>query len=196
MNRDLKRLKLFRLNRPLSEYSDAELIDKFAEDENIEYSAELFLRYKDLIYGVGLKYLKNANDSRDMSMEVFEELHKKLSNHKVQNFKSWLYVLVRNHCLMQLRSSQKHVETKLSKKNEGIHVEKPLELHPIEEREIKYQQLESAIDELEDKQAQCLKMFYYEEMSYQDIADKTGYEIKKVKSYIQNGKRNLKGKLE
>ncbi len=189
-------MKLFRINRPLNELNDAELIKKFSIEEDIEYSSELFLRYKDLIYGVCLKYLKNPNDAKDASMEIFEDLNKKLAKHEIQNFKSWLYVLVRNHCLMQLRSNQRHIETELTEKDESLFMELEDEMHPIEEREIKYIQLESAIDELDEKQAQCLKLFYYEEKSYQDIAEQTGYEIRKVKSYIQNGKRNLKSKLE
>lgn len=189
-------MNLFRINRPLNKLTDAELIKKFGLDEDIEYSSELFLRYKDLIYGVCLKYLKSPDDAKDSSMEIFEDLNKKLARHKIQNFKSWLYVLVRNHCLMQLRSSQRHIETELTEKNEAIFMESPDELHPVEEREIRFIQLESAIDDLDEKQADCLRMFYFKEMTYQEISDHTGYEVKKVKSYIQNGKRNLKSKME
>ena len=186
----------FRINKSLSEFDDSELLDKFKSDGDIKYASELFLRYKSLIYGVCLKYLKSSDEAKDASMEIFEELNRKIGSHDVKNFKSWLYALVRNHCLMQLRSNQRHKETELSEKDEPIVMEFPMEMHPIEEREIKYMQLASALDELDEFQAKCLKMFYLENNSYQDIVETTGIDLKKVKSYIQNGKRNLKIKLD
>jgi RNA polymerase sigma-70 factor (ECF subfamily) len=181
--------------KSISLRSDDDLLSEYAKDEDIRLLAELYLRYKSLIYGVCLKYLKNPDDAKDASMEIFEELLKKAAKHEIRNFKSWLYSLTRNHCLMQLRSAQKHTETELTQKDEPIVVEFPTEMHPIEEREVKFQQLESAIDELEEKQALCVRLFYLEEKSYQDVVDATGFDLKKVKSYIQNGKRNLKNKL-
>lgn len=181
--------------KSISQRSDEDLLREYTQQEDIRIAAELYLRYKGLIYGVCLKYLKNHDDAKDASMEVFEELLRKLSRHEIRNFKSWLYSLTRNHCLMQLRSAQKHVKTELTEKDEPIVVEFPTELHPVEEREVTYQQLESAMEDLDERQAQCLRLFYLEEKSYQEVAGQTGFDLNKVKSYIQNGKRNLKNKL-
>jgi RNA polymerase sigma factor (sigma-70 family) len=52
--------------------------------------------------------------------------------------------------------------------------------------------LKKCIDQLKDEQKECIKLFYLEEKCYQEIAESTSYELKKVKSYIQNGKRNLR----
>ena len=56
--------------------------------------------------------------------------------------------------------------------------------------------LTKALSKLSEHQLICIKLFFYEKRSYQEIAEETGYELKKVKSYIQNGKRNLKNFLE
>lgn len=188
-------MNFFSRYRNVNKSSDEQLIALFKENGSIDFSSELFLRYKDLIYGVCLKYLKDKEKARDTSMEIFEELHRKLEHHDIKNFKSWLYTLVRNHCLMQLRSAQRHIQSELIEENINTVMENEDELHLIEEKEIEFMKLESAIDDLEEKQGKCLKMFYLQEMSYQDIVETTGFDINKVKSYIQNGKRNLKNKL-
>jgi RNA polymerase sigma-70 factor (ECF subfamily) len=186
----------FSSSKDISKLSDKELLFKHKREEDIEIVSELFLRYKDLVYGVCLKYLKDPEMAKDTSMEIFEELNRKLAQHSIHNFKSWLYSLVRNHCLMSLRSQQRHVQTNLDEKNEPIIMEFTMELHPIEEREIEFMKLESAIDGLDDKQAQCIRLFFLENKSYQEVVDITKYSLKEVKSSIQNGKRNLKNKLE
>lgn len=63
----------------------------------------LFKRYMPLVYGTCMKYLKDREAAKDMAMQVFEKLMKELKEKEVQNFKSWLYVLTRNECLMLLR---------------------------------------------------------------------------------------------
>lgn len=64
------------------------------------------------------------------------------------------------------------------------------------EDELRFDALEIALKELKADQKTCVELFYLKHMSYGDIVDVTGYDLKKVKSYIQNGKRNLKLKLE
>ena len=186
----------FKKQISFSQFTEQELLELSQEGQNIEVSAELFLRYRDLVYGVCLKYMKTKDDAKDATMEVFEDLHRKLHNHEIRNFKSWLYSLVRNYCLMQLRSKQKHKETEISEEAEEVFMESEMELHPITEKEIEFMQMESAMEQLSKQQAECLKMFYLQEMSYRDISDETGYDLKKVKSYIQNGKRNLAIKMK
>jgi len=76
----------------------------------------------------------------------------------------------------------------------GDLMESELILHPEEEdtREYELQRLEKCIEELKDEQKDCVKLFYLKELCYKDIVKHTGIELNKVKSYIQNGKRNLK----
>jgi RNA polymerase sigma-70 factor (ECF subfamily) len=52
--------------------------------------------------------------------------------------------------------------------------------------------LEKCIETLGDEQKQCVKLFYLQEKCYKEITESTGFDMNKVKSYIQNGKRNLK----
>lgn len=155
---------------------------------------ELYARYTSLVYGVCLKYLKDRDEAKDAMMQLFEKLVATLLTHDVENFKSWLYVTTRNHCLMQLRARKGKYQQEFSPEL----VENQFLLHLDEEPEMEQNlsKLEKCIDQLVNDQQQCVRLFYLEERCYKDITGLTGFDLNKVKSYIQNGKRNLKTCME
>ena len=175
--------------------SDSWLISKFKSTGDLEYLGQLYEKYMHLVYGVCLKYLKDREASQDATMQIFEKLMIELPKREIENFKPWLHVLTRNHCLMHLRSekSRSAREEKIIESDQ-IFMESANEMHPNNESllERDLEALKKCIDQLKDEQQECIKLFYLEERCYQEIADSTKYELKKVKSYIQNGKRNLK----
>lgn len=169
---------------------DAELLKQFRETGDLSLVSELFGRYTSMMYGVCLKYLRDRDDAKDAVMQVFEKLPVSLKAHEIASFKSWLYVTTRNHCLMQIRSKKgKRTET-LS----GDVVENDPVLHLDGEPELEdnLAKMERCIQKLDPQQQQCVRLFYLEEKCYKDISTFTGFDLNKVKSYIQNGKRNLK----
>ncbi|HYG18129.1 MAG TPA: sigma-70 family RNA polymerase sigma factor [Ohtaekwangia sp.] len=173
-----------------SEKSDAELSDLYRRSEDLAVLGALYHRYMSMVYGVALKYLKDREESRDVVMQVFEKLVTSLKEHEVAHFKSWLYVTARNHCLMQLRARKgKHFE-----EISPFLVENDIILHPEDEPDMEgnLTKLEKCIETLVLEQKRCVKMFYLEQRCYRDIGKLTGFDDGKVKSYIQNGKRNLK----
>ena len=144
-----------------------------------------------LVYGLCLKYFRNKEESQDAVTQIFEKLIAAVKKHEIQNFKSWLYVLAKNHCLMAIRSKKGKNTASLDTEV----VESALLLHPIEEDnylEDDLTKLEGCISKLQDEQKRCVELFYLKKKPYISIVEKTGFELKKVKSYIQNGKRNLK----
>jgi RNA polymerase sigma-70 factor (ECF subfamily) len=158
---------------------------------------ELYSRYMHLVYGVALKYLGNREDARDVVMQIFEKLISDLPEHEVRNFKSWLYVLAKNHCLMQIRA-RKSTDGRLEGyKIEQQFMESDQEMHPIDKEEHSLEEaLKECIEQLKAEQKQCIELFYYQKQCYQEIAVQLGRNEKMVKSYLQNGKRNLKNCLE
>lgn len=178
------------LGKKPSESSDLELIEQFRSDSNPHALADLFTRYSTLVYGVCLKYLKDRDDAKDAVMQIFEKLNHSLKNHSIEHFKSWLYTTSRNHCLMQLRSQKNVVNEEIGEN----FMDNSFILHHEEENgmEKNLSRLEKCIEQLKNGQKDCVQLFYLKEMCYQEIVNSTGIEIKKVKSYIQNGKRNLK----
>ncbi len=172
---------------------DDELIRNFLQKEDTSAFDELFRRYSHLIFFVCQKYLRNSEDSKDAVLEIFEKVHGTLHNHDVSNFKSWLYSVAKRHCLMKLRQTEtKRLLIKKPEEMENFFMENQDFMHLLNEDITESYDLESALRKLEQKQRQCIRLFYYERLSYQEIAEKTGFELKQVKSFIQNGKRNLR----
>lgn len=177
--------------------SDVDLISEYQKDGNKAIVGILYKRYSHLVLGLCMKYLRSLDEAEDMVIHVFTKLLEDLAKHQIEYFKSWLYTYSKNHCLMHLRSAQVRIKKELEyKENIKLLVESDDELHQnITKKEVVLTALELAIEELTHEQKICIKLFYLRQKSYQEIVDETGYSLNNVKSFIQNGKRNLKIKL-
>ncbi len=169
---------------------DEELVALYKKSEALDIVGELYNRYMALTFGVCLKYLKDREESRDAVMQIFEKLITTLKEHDIAQFKGWLYVTARNHCLMQLRSTKgkrfEEISPMLMESGTEMHLQDGPEI------ETNLSKLESCIETLGNEQRQCVQLFYIEQKCYKEITEITGFDLNKVKSAIQNGKRNLK----
>jgi RNA polymerase sigma factor (sigma-70 family) len=172
---------------------DEALLERYRQSGDLSVLGSLFERYMPIIYGVCLKYLKDEEAAKDAVMGIFEELIIKVKQHEVKQFRGWVYVLSRNYCLMQMRSGRKAETISLDEVVEFTHF-----LHPEENnnKEEALTALERCMQKLTQGQRQAISLFYLEEKCYKEVTDLTGYSMNDVKSYIQNGKRNLKICLE
>ncbi len=162
----------------------------FKETGSQDVLAKLYLRYTDLVYGTCLKYLKDAETAKDAVMNIYQELLQKLTQHEIENFKSWLYVVTKNHCLMQLRKGKKMITIEFQP---AIMQSEDFEhLDTVLSREQDFKKLEQCLERLPAEQKQAIQLFYLENKCYNEIAEQTGMEWNKVRSLIQNGRRNLK----
>ncbi|HEX5171171.1 MAG TPA: sigma-70 family RNA polymerase sigma factor [Cyclobacteriaceae bacterium] len=170
--------------------TDIELVELYRKSGGMEVLGALFQRYTAMLFGVCMKYLKDREASKDAVMQLFEKLTTALHEYEITHFKSWLYVTARNHCLMEIRSRKgknfEDIETAVMESDGQMHPEDSLEL------ETNLGKLEKCIEELIQEQKHCVQLFYLQQRCYQEISDLTGYNYNQVKSYIQNGKRNLK----
>jgi RNA polymerase sigma factor (sigma-70 family) len=171
---------------------DDKLLANYRQSGDLTVLGKLYEKQMPLVYGVCLKYLKDEEQAKDAVMGIFEELIMKIKQHDIKQFRGWLYVLSRNYCLMQLRAD---------KKIEVINLDDVMEfslvLHPDDNnREAAMQALEKCMDKLPGNQKQSIDLFYLKEKCYKEITILTGFTLNEVKSYIQNGKRNLKICLE
>lgn len=170
--------------------TDEALIAEYTATLDNTLVGELYNRYADLVYGVCLKYLKHPENAQDSAVAIFEELVVKIPKHQIDNFKGWLYTLAKNHCLMRLRSGKKFTTVNIDA--ELMQSEDPVHLNGVWEREEHLAQLEYCMGELAMEQRQAITLFYMEGKCYNEISTITGIEWNKVRSYIQNGRRNLK----
>lgn len=169
---------------------DAELIARYKYNGDLQVLGTLYGRYMHLVYGVCLNYFKDEEASKDAVMQIFEELIPKLRIHEVQNFRNWLHVLTRNHCLMLIRKSSRYqtipIDDQFMESEMFVH----LDISHVQEQQ--FAVMEKCMETLAEEQRKCVDLFYLQEKCYKEVAEITGYEMPKVKSFIQNGKRNLK----
>ena len=184
--------------RTLKGRSDDDLLNIFTSNGDLDVLGELYSRYMHRVYGVCLKYLKNRDDAMDAVMQIFEKLIADIPKQEILNFRNWLHVVTKNFCLMKLRSEKAEDEKMRFLVNTTEYfMETNPELHPIDEEEKDQEKaLQDCIEKLKDEQKRCIKLFYFENRCYSEIASDLGIDEKKVKSYLQNGKRNLKICLE
>jgi len=177
-------------NLPYIQWSDDELLKQFVKTSNNELFGQLYSRYIPLIYGLCLKYLQQIEDAEDAVSDIYEELSGKIRNYQIENFRTWLYSVTTNHCLQILRKKKNHFFEEINIQNmESDEFEHLIDTNGDEEKE---DALNHCLDKLPKGQRQCIIRFYFDNFSYADIVEKSGFELSKVKSYIQNGKRNLK----
>lgn len=182
-------LKLFRRK---ADFSDTDYLSEYRRTGNLAELGELYERHMDMVFAVCFKYLRDEDDAKDAVMQVFEQLIEELKISEVRNFKSWLHSVTRNHCLMQLRSKRVVVG------DEGLFEHEAYETFVVQAPETDVT-LETQLSDLGDclqtlavEQRKSVELFYFQQLCYQQIAEQTGFALTKVKSYLQNGKRNLK----
>jgi len=180
----------FLRNISSSQSSDAELVAQYKASGDQAPVAELYQRYMELIYGVCLKYLKQPEDAQDSVIAIYEELLPKLLKHEVDHFRAWVYTLAKNHCLMRLRSGKKSQTASFDV--ELMQSEEDLHLGDVLDREENFQLLDYCVAQLQAEQRQAIELFYLRGKCYKEIATETGLEWNRVRSLIQNGRRNLK----
>ena len=178
----------------LNHIEDKELLDRFYSDHNNDWLGILLPRYTLLLLGVCMKYLKNEEDSKDAVQQIFLKTINELHKYKVDYFKSWIYMIAKNHCLMKLRDKGKYP----LQINDRIAAtpDESEEINVLIEKDNTLNQLNEALRQLNKEQHACLTLFYLEKRSYIEIAASTGFSMMQVKSHIQNGKRNLRLLLE
>lgn len=167
---------------------------QFKRHGDLKVLGQLYERYLDLVYGVCLKYLKDPESAKDAVMQLFEELPAKLKKHEVENFRGWLYQVARNQCLMALRSPRNlktiDLDPSLVQNPEDQH------LNGVMEKETDLVKMENCLDTLPSDQQQMIRLFYLEGKCYNEIVNQTGLDWNRVRSHIQNGRRNLRNCME
>ena len=175
--------------------TDQELLEKFYADHNNEWLGVLLERYTLLLLGVCMKYLKNEDDAKDSVQQIFLKVIQELHKYKVEYFKSWVYMVAKNYCLMKLRDKQGKIPVEINEKLAAA-PEEETDRQTLLQNDQVLELMDEALKELNPEQKQCVTLFYLEKKSYHEINELTGFTMLQVKSYIQNGKRNLKILIE
>lgn len=180
-----------------NQYTDQELLQKYLQSQENEWLGILLQRYTLLLFGVSMKYLKDENEAKDAVQQIFLKVIQEVHKYKIDYFKSWLYMVAKNQCLTILRNKKINIPADLLE--ERLEEEKD-EVDDWSEDDEKEKLLETSLQELNEAQRQSVTLFYLQKKTYHEISEITKYSLLQVKSYIQNGKRNLRiiieGKLK
>ncbi len=168
--------------------TDKELLEKFWATNDNYWLGILLQRYTLLLFGTCMKYLKNEEAAKDAVQQICLKSITELSKYKVDYFKSWLYMIAKNYCLMQFRNKNIPQSLEDNFEVESQEIDKEILIN----KENKLNLLEECLQTLQVEQKTCVTLFYIQKQSYQQITNSTGYSLLQVKSNIQNGKRNLK----
>lgn len=177
------------LDKPSEE---AALIRTYRRSGDLNVLGRIYQPYMEEIFLVCYRYLREEEDARDAVMELFEKLSRELKVHEPVHFRAWLYSVVRNYCLMKLRQNVATGNAGHPGMKEWYEAEE--ETFSVSDAQL--ERLTYCIGQLPDRQRQAVELFYLKEMCYRQISDMTGFTMQRIKSYLQNGKRNLKSCLE
>ena len=184
-------------NIKLHQLSDQDLIKAYHSSENNQYVGVLYKRYISLVYGLCYKYLDNHHDAEDASTNIFCLVMEKLKENDVTYFKSWLYIVSKNYILSWIRKNKNNHFTYVEEFSDSfMENDSEVRLNIKELQEDSNDLLKLGLENLKEAQQVCVELFYVQEKSYVEVAEVTSFDLKQVKSHIQNGKRNLKNFLE
>jgi len=175
--------------------TDQQLLENFYTDRDNEWLGVLLTRYTLLLLGVCMKYLKNEEEAKDCVQQIFLKAITELHKYKVDYFKSWIYMVAKNHCLMKIRDSHGKMPVELTERYMSA-TEEETDQKTLLQNDYTIELMTEALKELSSEQQQCVTLFYLQKKSYQEISEETGFTMMQVKSYIQNGKRNLRLLIE
>ena len=178
--------------------SDEELLKHYKQSGNKELFADLFKKHVSIVYGTCLFYLQDKDEAQDATMQLFEKLMLDLNNREIDNFKGWLSFVVRNHCISLIRknkSQSKNIKSYYEFEYESPNYEEEEKINSVSD-DVLLENMKDCLPKLKENQRVCVELFYLKNKSYQDIANETKFSLNEIKSYIQNGKRNLKLFLE
>ncbi len=178
--------------------SDEELLKHYKKSGDKELFADLFKKHVSVVYGTCLFYLQDKNEAQDATMQLFEKLLLDINNREIDNFKGWLSFVVRNHCISLIRknkSQSKNIKSYYEFEYETPDLDQEEKINTIGE-DVLLENMKTCLPNLKENQRVCIELFYLKNKSYQDIANETNYSLNEIKSYIQNGKRNLKLLIE
>jgi RNA polymerase sigma-70 factor (ECF subfamily) len=178
--------------------SDEELLKHYKQSGNKELFADLFKKHVTVVYGTCLFYLQDKDEAQDATMQLFEKLMLDINNREIDNFKGWLSFVVRNHCISLIRknkSQTKNIKSYYEFEYNAPDYEQEEKINSVSD-DVLLENMKECLPKLKENQRICVELFYLKNKSYQDIANETNFSLNEIKSYIQNGKRNLKLLIE
>jgi RNA polymerase sigma factor (sigma-70 family) len=172
---------------------DYKLVRKAVDDGDQKAYAELLQRYRESVYYMMLKMCGNKDDAEDLTIEAFGRAFKKLDQYSPDYaFSTWLFKIASNNAIDFLRRKKQKqtlsIDTKAEHTEGTDHSQNILANTPDpEEAYIRKQKIESVrnlVDNLKPQYKEIINLFYFQEMSHEEISKKLGLPIGTIKAQL------------
>jgi len=178
-------------NKWTANTTDDQLIAAYKDGDQRAFDV-LFKKHLHRILGICANTLEQEEDCKDVTMDMYVVLRRELVRHEIHHFEGWLYTIVRNYCLKLIRERKQQQQMETLDGPWAAFLQETNNLQQQYQDEELMLNLKKAIQELKPDQKECISLFYLDGHSYKEIAEATGLSLNKVKSNIQNGKRNIR----
>lgn len=172
---------------------DYKLIQLALKNGDQKAYAELLSRYRESVYFMMLRMCNNKDDAEDLTIEAFGRAFKRLEQYTPNfAFSTWLFKIASNNAIDFLRNKKKNNSLSLDSKmenDEGQEFSKNIKSPTLdpEENIIKKQKIDvlrDVVEKLKPRYKELVKMRYYEELSYEEIAAKLDLPVGTVKAQL------------
>ncbi len=171
------------------------IIIKQVNQGDVAAYAILVKRYQQMAYTLALSITKNKEDAEEVAQDAFVKAYKNLSTFKGKSkFSTWLYQIVYRTALSKIRI-QKHHTQEIDDKvmnNDLLKENQPNNLEQLDRKLI----IRVAIDQLKEDESFLLILYYYEELTVDEIADSTGLSESNVKVKLHRARKNMHDQLQ
>jgi RNA polymerase sigma factor (sigma-70 family) len=186
------------LNRQFSDKAleDFELIDEAVQKNDEKAFAKLMQRYKRPVYHMILKMVRNVDDAEDLTIESFAKAFRSLHRFKKDfTFSTWLFRIATNNTIDHIRKKKLNtlsIDNRFTDDNgDGIAIEVEDEnLDPQEEtiKEQKAELIQVFVDKLPPKYQKLVRLRYFQELSYEEIAVELEAPLGTVKAQLHRAR--------
>ena len=180
----------------MSQKPDDYLIDKVIKGENNAY-AELVDRYKQMVYTLAYKIVKNREDAEEVAQDTFVKAYNALNDFKGDSkFSTWLYKIAYYRSLDYLNKNKRRVETTKIDISEEYNIASLDDALDALEAKDRTEIIKHAIQKLPGEDSVLITLYYFETLSMNEISKVMGISPNTIKVRLFRGRKRLAKILE
>ena len=177
--------------------NDEEILISAIKNGNSKAYAQLVERYKDLVFSLAIRMLKNREEAEEVSQDAFIKVFRSLESFKGDSkFSTWIYRVTYNACLDRIKKNKKYQNDVAIDEftfNKLDDIDNALDQMIVEERNLL---IKKSINKLQENDAALLTLFYFEELSLIEISEIINIEVNTVKVQLYRARKKLAVILE
>lgn len=182
--------------KPLSKYTDSELIASVLSTGDNSFFGELYDRYADKVYGKCIQMVRDTDLAQDLAQDILVKAFLKLNTFKGNsNFGTWLYQVSYTHCIDYIRKNKKIFKEELEE-DRFLHLEDDgLEYDEIHDKillEMKYEHVQKILYEIKAEERSLILQKYQDNLSIAELAEIYGASQSAIKMKLKRTRDKIR----